>query len=120
MTEPRTPPMDFGDWALHIIATIGAAAAASALMRQHEEIAVSLVITVSAIFLSWRRNRVRAAQTSLPLTTGETSALQMQVLEQRVAELEEVQQRVLELEERVDFAERLLARPVGASPELPR
>lgn len=34
-------------------------------------------------------------------------------LRERVQHLEQMQQRVMELEERVDFAERLLARPPG-------
>jgi hypothetical protein len=37
-------------------------------------------------------------------------------LEQRVAELQEGQQRIDELENRLDFAERVLARPTGGAP----
>lgn len=44
------------------------------------------------------------------LTTGEVQLVRIDELEQRVAELESVQGRVAELEERLDFAERLLAR----------
>ncbi len=40
-------------------------------------------------------------------------------LQLRVAELEEVKHRVVELEERLDFAERMLAKGQGASSLLP-
>jgi Tfp pilus assembly protein PilO len=45
---------------------------------------------------------------------------EVEQLHQRLAELDAVQQRVAELEERVDFAERLLARGPGASAPLER
>lgn len=43
-------------------------------------------------------------------TTGEAAAAHVAELEHRVADLEAGQDRILELEERLDFAERLLAR----------
>lgn len=45
------------------------------------------------------------------MTTGEMSAERVAELEARVAELEAAQARLVELEDRIDFAERLLARP---------
>lgn len=45
------------------------------------------------------------------MTTGEMSAERVAELEARVAELEAAHARLVELEDRVDFAERLLARP---------
>jgi hypothetical protein len=44
------------------------------------------------------------------LTTGEMAAERLAELEERVAELEAAQGSVAELEERLDFAERLLAK----------
>ena len=39
---------------------------------------------------------------------------ELQVLRERVGEVDQLRERMLELEERVDFAERLLARPADA------
>lgn len=59
----------------------------------------------SLLVLAWRRKR---ALKSDPEAQGGME--RMEELEYRVADLESTQQRVLELEERLDFAERLLAR----------
>jgi Tfp pilus assembly protein PilO len=45
---------------------------------------------------------------------------EMEQLHQRLAEVDAMQQRVAELEERLDFAERLLARGSAAPAPLPR
>lgn len=52
---------------------------------------------------------------------GSDPALQeeLQSLRERVGEVDQLRERMLELEERVDFAERLLARPIDARAMLP-
>lgn len=54
--------------------------------------------------------RISGSRTPPGTTTGEVTAEQFAVIEQRLSELESAQARVAELEERLDFAERLLAR----------
>ena len=71
--------------------------------------AVSAVIVSSLLFLAWRRRKALSAEPEI-----EGSSERMEDLEYRVADLEQAQQRVLELEERLDFAERLLARQRSA------
>lgn len=66
---------------------------------------VTGILAASVLLLSWRRHRALKREDRTP-----DSPERLEELEYRVTELESVQQRVLELEERLDFAERLLAR----------
>ncbi len=66
---------------------------------------VTSIITVSILILTWRRGRALKEQWQDP-----DSGRRVDDLEERIAELESTQQRVLELEERLDFADRMLAK----------
>ena len=68
------------------------------------------VLAISLIVLAVRRRIALRRSGSEP---AEADA-RIDFLEQRVAELEAGQERMMELEERVDFAERLLAREPDA------
>ena len=58
-----------------------------------------------------RRLALRRDHSPTGITTGEMAAERLAELEGRMADLEAAQARIVELEERLDFAERLLARP---------
>lgn len=112
----RWPELDFGDWVIHIAATVALAVAlATAVGAPDEPLGAGLGIVIGAVGLAVRRHLARTSREALGLETGEAAADRIAALEQRVAELEEQQHRMLELEERLDFAERLLARPGGAA-----
>lgn len=114
----RRGGLDLGDYLLHVIATIAAMVAAGAsVVGPDSPVAVGLVAAGSTMILAWRRSFARAGADALPVDTGEAAALRIVELEQRVAELEHAQARMLELEERLDFAERLLARPAARDEE---
>jgi hypothetical protein len=103
--------IDFIDFLIQFGVTIGVAVmAASASRPPGEEIGVSLVISSSLVVLAWRRARALKQQATLNPTTGEVQLERIDFLEDRVAELEQGQGRMVELEERLDFAERLLAK----------
>ena len=65
----------------------------------------------SLVLLSIRRRLALRKPESKGLTTGEMAAERLAEMEERIAELEAGQARMGELEERLDFAERLLAKP---------
>jgi hypothetical protein len=67
-----------------------------------------------------RRHFALRKRAQFPESTGEVAALRVEELESRVAELEQGQMRMQELEERLDFAERLLARRADAVLSPPR
>lgn len=80
------------------------------------------VVAASLLLFAWRRRRAlrrRAEAQPAGLTSGEMTAQRLEEMEQRLGELENAQLRVAELEERLDFAERLLAR-ADAGALLPR
>jgi len=64
-----------------------------------------LTLYAGFVGVRWFHRRAGASQ-ALPLDSGQHEALL-----DRVARLEEVEGRLAELEERVDFTERMLARP---------
>ena len=72
------------------------------------------ITTASLVVFAIRRHLALRRHARNEVTTGEVAAERIYGLEQRVAELESAQARVYELEERLDFAERLLARDSGA------
>jgi hypothetical protein len=77
-----------------------------------EEVMVGSTFAVSFGVLGLRRYFARKrGELGKPTASSREDMLD---LEQRVAELEAAQQRIYELEERVDFAERLLARNTEA------
>jgi hypothetical protein len=70
-----------------------------------------VIIGGSLLVLAVRRRiALKAGAGQAGLTTGEMAAERLAELEDRVAELEAAQSSVAELEERLDFAERLLAK----------
>ena len=78
----------------------------------------SSVVTIASLVVLGVRRRLalrRAGREQL----SETDGLRIAELEQRVAELEHEVGRMAELEERLDFAERLLARKEPARELLP-
>ena len=81
-----------------------------------EEIAVigTAVTTTSLVVFGIRRYVALRRMEKQSVTTGEVQAERIEGLERRVEELESAQARMYELEERLDFAERLLARDPGA------
>lgn len=79
-----------------------------------QESGIAVGIGLSLVVLAWRRRRALAAAAGY--STGEVHAERIAELEQRVADLEQGHGRVLELEERLDFAERMLARQRDPDP----
>ncbi len=71
---------------------------------------------VIVAFLAGPIGRAIGRRIAGPGTTGETDAVRIAELEQRLLDIETVQHRIAELEERLDFAERMLAQP-GADRE---
>jgi Tfp pilus assembly protein PilO len=71
---------------------------------------IVLLVTVAVTIVAWPI--VRAFARRLEAKSGLTPSLhgELEHMHHRLAELETLQQRVAELEERLDFAERLLAR----------
>lgn len=79
-------------------------------MSNGPEELLPVITGVSLLVLAVRRAIALKAGASMGLTTGEMAAQRIAELEDRVAELEAAQADVAELAERLDFAERLLAR----------
>lgn len=101
--------LDWFDLAVHVgITMMIMIIVDSASHGPGSEGALAGVVAVSLGVLAWRRSR--ALRNRPPETTGEVQAERMAIMEDRLAELEQVQGRVMELEERLDFAERLLAK----------
>ena len=93
-----------------------------AAMENAEEV-FPLISIVSLVVLAVRRSiamwRLKRTGQQNELTTGEVAAMRIAELEERIAELESAQFQIAELSERMDFAERLLAKP-PAERVLPR
>lgn len=100
--------LDFLDLAIHAGITFAVMVMLGSMTSPDEEVGLSIGFAISLGVLAWRRQR--ALRNAPPVTTGEAQAERLMMLEDRLAELEAQQGRVLELEERVDFAERMLAR----------
>lgn len=68
-----------------------------------------IMLGIAGMFAAyaWRRNRAIAALPATGMTSGEVRLDEFQA---QAEELHDLRGRVMELEERVDFAERLLAR----------
>lgn len=116
----RVVGFDAVDFAIHIVATGFVAGLADAASSQDGEGLVLLILAASTVLLGVRRHLALRKQAQFPETTGEVAALRVEELESRVAELEQGQMRMQELEERLDFAERLLARRADAVLSPPR
>jgi hypothetical protein len=120
----RNIGLDWFDLLLHVGTTMMLMVAVG--VAGGEE-AIPVVATAGLVALGVRRHfamKRMAAVDREGLTSGQMAALRLEEIEQRLAELESVSGRLAELEERLDFAERLLARSsderarlgTGASP----
>lgn len=109
----RTFGMDGVDILIHVGVTFAIMVAGSTIW--HEETGEFMLAAISGLSLVlFGVRRHLALRRAPPLPSGEYTAERMAELEGRMAELERTQDRILELEERLDFAERLLARPRDA------
>jgi hypothetical protein len=119
--------IDFIDFAIQFALTGFLAAAIDTTVHgPDKELLVFAVIGASIVVFGVRRRRAleRMARQPVGLNSGQMAAARLEELEVRVSQLESAETRVAELEERLDFAERLLARSGGslgavASPAAP-
>lgn len=116
----RVMGIDVIDVAIHVVTTGFMAGLADAASGHDGEGFVMLILAASTVLLGLRRHLALRRRAKFPETTGEVAALRVEELESRVAELEQGQMRMQELEERLDFAERLLARRADAVLSPPR
>lgn len=112
MSIRSTFGIDAFDLSVHIIVTFFVMILVGLGMGFGPPVALAAVPLASLLVLAWRRKRGLPSGT--PGSTGETEAARLYEHEARLGELETLQERFLELEERVDFAERLLAREAEA------
>ena len=108
--------LDAVDVVIHVVITALLLGAFLTTAHGGDEAALmgTMITAASLVVFAIRRSLALRRQARMQLTTGEVAAERIAVLEHRVGELESVQDRVYELEERLDFAERLLARDSGA------
>jgi hypothetical protein len=111
----RAVGLDVIDVGIHVVVTGFLAGIADQVAQGNPDGVIMLILAASTIVFGVRRHRALQRQALFPETTGEVAALKVEELESRVAELEAGQQRMMELEERLDFAERLLARQPDAA-----
>ena len=98
--------LDLFDVVVHVVVTGTVAGVVGEMVHGSAgDAAIWSVLAAGLLVLSWRRKRALAAK-----PPGEADSDRVDDLEARLQELEHAQDRVLELEERLDFAERLLAR----------
>jgi hypothetical protein len=97
--------IDLFEVVIQAVITIAILAISADMPGRTGEVMGTAVAVSSLLFLAWRRKRAMGAEPD-----ADQPGERMEDLEYRVADLENAQQRVLELEERLDFAERLLAR----------
>lgn len=112
MSLRSTFGIDGFDLTIHLLVTFLAVMVFGPVMELNPGIALGVIPMVSLLVLAWRRKQGLAALG--PEASDPPDPARMYELELRVAELEALQERFLELEERVDFAERLLARDAEA------
>ena len=107
------------DWpaiVVHAFVTILAAVAMAEAVGSagnRDDVVIPLTLAAGTVIFEWRRRRALAAHPPEGLTTGEVQAERLEEVEARLAGVELLHARVAELEERLDFSERLLARPEG-------
>lgn len=111
----RVMGLDIVDFGIHVVTTGFLAGIADQAAQGNPDGFIMLIMGTSTILFGVRRHRALQRRTHFPETTGEVAALKVEELESRVAELEAGQQHMVELEERLDFAERLLARQPDAA-----
>ena len=92
------------------------------LFLNHGPAVVMIVLAslAAATIVLWPLARALARRLEGRGTPDPALRSEVDQLHQRLAEVDAMQQRVAELEERVDFAERLLARGPAAQAPLPR
>jgi hypothetical protein len=101
--------IDLVDLALHA----GITACAIGFMAVSHAPVEMFPVTVgsSLVILGLRRRFALKKRAEMGVTSGEMTAVRLEEIEQRLADLEAREARVAELEERLDFAERVLAKP---------
>lgn len=104
----RNLGLDGFDLVIHVAVTCMLMAFVA--MSNGPEELLPVITGVSLLVLAVRRRLALKSGAATGLTTGEMAAERIAELEERIAELESAQQEVAELAERLDFAERLLAR----------
>lgn len=112
MSLRSTFGIDGFDLTIHLLVTFFAIMVFGPVMELNPGVALAVVPMISLLVLAWRRKQGLAA--AGPEAPEQAESARMYELELRVAELEALQERFMELEERVDFAERLLARDADA------
>ena len=110
MSLRRWLGIDGIDLAIQVALTFCAGGFLVSMTNGLDDAIVSGVSGTSFAILAWRRNRALRARGGGPETTGEAAAARFEDIDQRLADLEIREHRVAELEERLEFAERLLAR----------
>ena len=114
----RSTGLDWLDVLIHGGVTVMLAiAGGTAVSGAGEGVVVASVFATSLAVLGVRRWWAKRHAPALPM--DDDALARIEQLEARVADLEAGQVRMLELEERVDFAERLLAR-TEAQPQIKR
>ena len=110
----RTFGLDWVDVSIQVALTaIAAVMARELLPGRWVDLAILKVTAISLVVFAVRRSRALRRlreDGTLGLVAGEAAAQRFDEMEQRLAELEGAQGRVADLEERLDFAERLLAK----------
>jgi hypothetical protein len=112
MTGPGFIKRHLGiDWFdLTLQAALTGCAAGFVALTDGPEALFPVMAGVSLAILGFRRHRALQRAGTAGVTSGEMAAVRLEDIEQRLAELESTQARMAELEERLDFAERMLAR----------
>ena len=112
----RAVGLDLVDTVVHVGVTLFAAYLGTEVLSPgaaDDGAVLSAVFGASLLYFGWRRHQ--ALRNRPPETTGEVAAMRVEELEARLADLAQREVRVAELEERLDFAERLLARQQDAA-----
>ena len=98
--------LDLIDLVIHLGVTFSLMGVVSASRGPME--VIPMIFAGSLVVLGIRRHF--ALRNSPPLSSGEFTAERLNEVEERLREFDGLQNRVVELDERLDFAERLLAR----------
>ncbi len=109
----RLTGLDLMDLLIHFGITFSLMGAVSASDGPIE--VMPMIFAASLVVLAFRR--ARALKRS-PSSTGEFTLERVDEIEERLRDVDQLHNRVLELEERLDFAERLLARAPEAGARL--
>jgi hypothetical protein len=101
--------LDLVDLALHVGVTVCVMVVMDMARAPVEMLPVTMGVSMIVLGIRRRFGLKKRAETGV--TSGEMTAVRLEEMEQRLADLEAREARVAELEERLDFAERVLAKP---------